>query len=31
VHRLVVIGEGAPCSPVGVLSMGDIVRALSRE
>ncbi|MCS7059802.1 MAG: CBS domain-containing protein [Anaerolineae bacterium] len=28
IHRLVVVSEDDPCKPVGMLSMGDIVRDL---
>lgn len=32
VHRLVVVdGSGAECSPIGVLSIGDIMRRLAKE
>ncbi|MCL5994672.1 MAG: CBS domain-containing protein [Chloroflexi bacterium] len=31
IHRLVVVDQASSCTPIGVLSMGDIVRALSRE
>ncbi|HEY3291999.1 MAG TPA: CBS domain-containing protein, partial [Anaerolineae bacterium] len=31
VHRLVVVdGQGETCRPVGILSMGDIVRGMSQ-
>jgi CBS domain-containing protein len=31
VHRLVVVDENTPCNPIGILSMGDIVRTLAKE
>jgi CBS domain-containing protein len=31
IHRIVVVRNGDPCTPVGVLSMGDLVRDMMKE
>lgn len=31
IHRIVVVDGDDPCSPVGVLSMGDLVRNMMRD
>ena len=31
IHRLVVTDEADPCTPIGVLSMGDLVRDMMNE
>ena len=31
IHRIVVVSDNDPCNPVGILSMGDLVRDMMRE
>ncbi|MDW8054288.1 MAG: CBS domain-containing protein [Anaerolineae bacterium] len=31
IHRLVVVADHDPCQPIGVLSMGDLVRFMMQE
>jgi CBS domain-containing protein len=31
IHRIVVVDDADPCTPVGVLSMGDLVRDMMRD
>lgn len=31
IHRIVVVDDADPCTPVGVLSMGDLVRDMMKE
>ena len=31
IHRIVVVADDDPCNPVGILSMGDLVRDMMKE
>lgn len=31
IHRIVVVDDADPCTPVGILSMGDLVRDMMRD
>jgi CBS domain-containing protein len=31
IHRIVVVDDGDPCNPVGVVSMGDLVRDMMKD
>ena len=31
IHRIVVVADSDPCNPVGILSMGDLVRDMMRD